>query len=113
MILIHKDLTLERWFKFSLFEQLANVGCDIERTIQWKKNGNLDYSQKAFERALELLSLTILDPKNKKGARRELYRVREALLDYFIGDNEYNTTDEQWHNYFYDFNYAAAIQRGR
>jgi len=113
MILIHKDLTLERWFRFSLFEQLANVGCDVERTIQWKKNGNLDYSQKAFERVLELLSITILDPKHSKGARRELCRVRETLIDHFAYDNEYNSTDEQWQQYFYDFNYAAAIQKGR
>ncbi len=92
--MIHKDLTPEHWFKFSLFEQLANVDCDIERTIQWKKNGNLDYSKKSFERALELLDLTIADPKNRGGSLRELLRTREALIDYFLYDNEYGTNDE-------------------
>ena len=33
---IHKDLTPERWFKILPFEQLANVGMDVERTIQWR-----------------------------------------------------------------------------
>jgi hypothetical protein len=113
-MIIHKDLASGRWFTFSLIEQLANVGCDIERTIQWKNNGNLDYSKKAFERALELLDLTIADPKNKKKpSLRELVRTREALVDHFVYDNEYQTTDEIWQNYFFAFNYAAAIARGR
>ena len=111
--MIHKNLTPEHWFTFSLFEQLANVGTDIERTIQWKAKNNLDYCQKAFERALELLDLTIADPKNKGARLKELVRVREALVDHFVYDNEYATTDESWQKYFFDFNYAAALQRGR
>ncbi len=111
---LHKDLTPERWFKFSRMEQLANVGCDVIRAIQWKKRGNLEYSNDAFMRALELLTLTILDPKNKRrGCLRELCRMRETLVDHFMGDNEYNSTDEQWFNDFNDYSYAAAVQRGR
>ncbi len=113
-IMIHTGLTPERWFKFSTFEQLANVGCDVERTIQWKKKGDLDLSQKAFDRALELLDLTIADPKTKGGALRELVRMREFLKDYFLCDNEYKVLDDTFlYNYFFDFSYAAAIQRGR
>ncbi len=111
--MIHKDLTPERWFKFSLFEQLANVGTDIARVIQWRNRGDVDHSKRAFDRALELLDLTIADPKNRGAKLKELLRTREALIDYFLYDNEYRTTDEQWQNYFYDFNYAAAIMRGR
>jgi len=111
--MIHKDLTPEHWFSFSLFEQLANVGCDISRTIRYKNENRLDDSKAAFERALELLSLTILDPKLSRGGLKELVRTREALIDHFMFSNEYQTTDEQWHNYFFSFNYAAAIQRGR
>lgn len=112
-ILIHKDLTLERWFRFSLFEQLANVGCDVSRIIRAKKQGDLKLSSLAFERALELLDLTITDPKNHGARRKELLRVREALIDYFMYDNEYHSTDALWESYFWDFSYAAAIQRGR
>ena len=111
---MHKDLAGGRWFSFSLLEQLANVGSDVQRTVVWKQKGDLEYSQKAFERALELLDLTIADPKHKgRGALRELLRVREALIDHFMYDNDYNTTDEIWQKYFYEFNYAAALQRGR
>lgn len=111
--MIHKDLTYERWFKFSLFEQLANIGMDIERTIQWKKDGDNRYSEQAFERALELLDFTISDPKNRGPRLKEILRTREALVDHFVYDNEYNTTNEQWQEYFYQFNYAAAMERGR
>ncbi len=110
--MIHAGLTRERWFKFTLFEQLANVGMDIERAIQWRNKNNPDYSRKAFERALELIDLTIADPKNRKRLK-EICRARYLLVDYLVYDNEYNSTDEQWQNYFYQFNYAAALARGR
>jgi hypothetical protein len=38
---------------------------------------------------------------------KEWLRTREALVDHFVYDNGYQTTDEQWQNYFYSFNYAA------
>jgi hypothetical protein len=110
---IHTDLTPAHWFTFSLFMQLANVGCDIERAIQWKLQGHDEYYKKAFERAMELLDLTILDPKNRGPRLKELTRTREALKDHFIFDNEYGTTDEEWQQYFFAFNYAAALERKR
>ena len=110
---IHTTLTPERWYAFSLFEQLGNIGSDIERTISWKNRGEATYSQEAFERALELLYFTIEDPKNRGPRRCELVRLREVLLDYFHGDNEYKSTDKAWQQYFYNFAYAAALQRGR
>ena len=111
-MIIHKDLASGRWFELSLFEQLANVGCDVERTIKWRDRGDTEFSEKAFERALELLDLTIADPKNRKRLR-ELTRVREALVDYFVFDNEYSSTDKAWQEYFFYFNYAAAIKNGK
>lgn len=103
----HKQLAGGRWFEFGLMEQMANVGSEIFRTMAWRKKSR-DDSQKAFDRALELLDLTIEDPKNR-GRLKELLRVRETLVDYFVFDNEYKSTDEQWQNYFYAFNYAARI----
>jgi len=111
-MIMHKELTAEKWFQLSLLEQLANVGMDISRTIKWKNRGEMDHSQSAFFRALELLDFTIADPKNRKRLR-ELVRARYVLVDHFFHDNEYNSTDEQWENYFYDFSYAAALEKGR
>ena len=106
MIFIHKDLAAGRWKTYSLMEQLGNVGSEIERTISWRKKNNTKMSQEAFERGLELLDLTIQDPKNITRLR-ELCRCREVLVDYFMYDNIYGSTDDLWHNYFFAFAYAA------
>jgi len=112
MLVHHKGLDPQRWYRFSLMEQLGNIGSDVERTISWRKKGDMEQSRFAFERSLELIDLTVSDPKNK-GRLKEVLRVREALVDYFVYDNVYGTSDEFWQKYFYDYAYAAAIQRGR
>ena len=113
-MIIHKELADGRWFKLSLMEQLANVGSDVIRAINWKKKGNLEASQAAFFRALELMTFTIMDKKNHRRCRlRELTRAREVMIDYFVYDNQYGSTDALWEQYFLGFNYIAALQRGR
>ena len=109
---LHTELAQGRWFELSLIEQLANIGMDVERAIKWKQKENIEQNRKAFERVLDLLSLSIIDPKNKKRLK-ELTRTREVLIDYFVYDNEYGSADKAWHNYFYPFNYAVALQKGR
>lgn len=104
----HKQLAEGRWKELSFFEQMANVGSEVERTIKWKNKNNMKYSRLAFERALELLDLTIADEKNKRRLK-EIVRTREFLADYFIFENEYHSTDKSWQNYFYAFNYAARV----
>jgi hypothetical protein len=102
----HKELTLERWEKLSLCEQMANVGSEVARAMSWRGR-NEKFSRLAVERALELLDLT-LEASVKRGAKlRELARVREALVDYFYFSNDYGSSDKTWHNYFGAFNYAA------
>jgi len=111
-MIIHKDLLGDPWNRLSIAEQMANVGCDVERAIRWRNKGNLEHSRNAFERALELLMFTIADSKNKKRLK-ELCRLKEVLVDYFFGDNEYSFTDEFFQKYFLNFNYMAALERGR
>ena len=104
----HTDLAGGRWLELSFFEQMANVGSEVERAIKWKNKNNSEYSRMAFERCLELLDLTIEDEKNKKRLK-ELLRLREVLADYFAFDNIYGSTDQKWQNYFYGFNFAARL----
>ena len=106
----HKDLASGRWQTLSFPEQMANIGSEIERTISWKQKGNREYQRLAFDRALELLDLTIED-KNNRSRLREIVRVREALADFFAFDNDYNSTSRQWQNYFLSFAYAARIHK--
>lgn len=95
-----------KWQKLSFFEQMAHIGSEIQRTINWRKK-NPQYSQEAFQRALELIDLTIEDKKNQRRSRlKELLRTRELLVDYFCYDNFYQTSDIIWQNYFLAFNQA-------
>ncbi len=93
-------------------DQLGNVVTDIERAISWKNRHQPEDCEKALLRGLELLDFTIADPKNQK-KRKELFRMKEALLDYFFGDNQYGYIDAAWQQYFYCYAYASAIQRER
>jgi hypothetical protein len=112
MMPVHRELAAGRWFELSLVEQLANVGSEVERAMSWRAKGNDAVWRRAFERALELLDLTIADERHR-GRLKELTRVREILADHFWFDNEYRSTDESWHRYFHSFTYAAALRRGR
>lgn len=103
--IFHTDLE-ERWKDFSLIEQMANIGAEVGRTINWRKKGNKTMSTNALYRGLELLDFTINDRKNKYSLK-EVLRVREALVDYFLGDNTYKSSDALWGKYFYFFNMAA------
>lgn len=109
---VHQDLAAGRWFGLPLVEQLAHVGSEVERTIRWRDKGNTEFARRAFERALELLDLTIADVKHRSRLR-ELTRLREVLADYFWFDNRYGSTDESWHSYFHAFTHAAARSRNR
>jgi len=107
MSYIHKTLADGRWNKLTFYEQMANVGSEVERTIKWREK-NEGYSERAFERALELLDLTIDDRKNLDRLK-ELTRLREALADHFVFDNSYESSDKSWHKYFFAFNFAVRL----
>lgn len=104
----HKNLAGEKWNSLSFFAQMENIGSEVERTIKWKNKDNKEYSRMAFERALELLDFTVVDPKNRKRLK-ELLRTREALAYYFVFDNKYGSNDNIWQNYFYAFNWVARV----
>lgn len=105
----HKDLTKEKWFGLDFFSQMANIGAEVGRAINWRgKDKNL--SESAFYRGLELLDLTIEDKKNINKLK-ELCRLREIIADYFYFDNTYKSTDQKMNDYFYVFNYAARVNK--
>jgi len=106
----HKDLTEEKWHSLSFFEQMANIGAEIGRAINWREK-DMTLSTASLYRGIELLDATIQDKKNKKAKLIELCRLREILADYFCFNNIYGSSDEKWNSYFYAFNYAASINR--
>ena len=110
MTVQHRELAAGKWYQFSLVEQLANTGSEVERALNWRQRGNVEYSTRAIERALELLDLTIADARHR-GRLRELTRVREVLVDYFYADNRFGSSPARWRTYFNAF--AVAARAGR
>ena len=78
----HKDLAMGRWSQLSFVEQMANIGSEVERALNWRAKNNPDYAWLAFERSLELIDLTL---GSLKGLARlkEVARIREVFVDYF------------------------------
>ncbi|RJQ28003.1 hypothetical protein C4577_00320 [Candidatus Parcubacteria bacterium] len=101
----HKNIAY-RFKDYSIFEQMANIGAEVGRSINWQKKDNEEMSKNAFYRALELIDFSVDDPKNKNRLK-EILRMREVLVDYFCGENIYKSTEENLNKYFFYFNLAA------
>jgi hypothetical protein len=109
----HQLLAAGKWATLSFSDQMANIGSEVIRAINWKKKGNLDYSKLAFYRALELIDLTRPCLLTDGYRLKEVSRVREVLVDYFVADNQYCSSDLLWERYFLAFNYLAALRKTR
>ena len=108
MNLEHKKLAAGQWKQLSFAEQMANIGSEVSRALNWKNKGNAEYCQKATNRILELLSLT-LDNLTISSHYKELTRLREAIVDYFYGTNQFSSSEILWRKYFDYFVYASKM----
>ncbi|MEW5895515.1 MAG: hypothetical protein AB1650_07150 [Candidatus Omnitrophota bacterium] len=106
----HKELAGGRWARMSLAEQMANIGSEVSRALNWQQKGKKDLSQKALHRAFELIDLTVADTK-KYSRLKELLRVREALADFFCGSNTFASSAILWQKYFDHFVCLARKNR--
>jgi hypothetical protein len=95
----HKSLSKGRWQKKSFLEQMANIGSEIYRAINWKEKNNKEYSEKAFVRSLELFDMS-KSSKLTHTQLKELLRAREIWVDFFKYENIFNSTGEGINNYF-------------
>ncbi len=105
--MIHTELNSGRWFKLSLCEQLGNVGSEVNRALKFEHRDPLLF-ENAFFRALDLLDLTLADPRWRKRLK-EIGRAREMLCAAVRGNDEYNTALEDLNRYFYRFALAARL----
>jgi len=104
----HQNLTMEKWPKMSLALQMGNVGAEVNRAIHWQKLKNKENKESALWRALELIDLTI--EVRQSG---ELFRLREIICDYFLGENKYGLSSDQLKSYFLQFALYANNQNNK
>lgn len=107
----HRDLADGRWWSLSLAEQMGNIGSEIGRAASWSTR-HPQRSEAALHRALELIDLTLDDPRVRGSLPRlrEIARVREVVVDFFAGPNQYGSTAASLQRYFDAF---AAVARRR
>lgn len=97
-IIYHKNLDIDQWHKKSISYQMANIGSEISRTINWQNKGRSRHADISFERALELIDLTVAGIKDY-ARLKEILRMRELLVAWKTGD-EYFLDNSDWLKYF-------------
>ena len=81
----HKDLTFDKWIKQSKQAQIMNIGAEISRAQNWQNLKQREKVKECIERALDLLDLTVQDPRwgSKLG---DLLRIREAFSSFYVNE---------------------------
>lgn len=109
MAVEHKELAAGRWFGFTLAEQLGNVGSEVHRAFS-AYGKNEENFRRAFHRTLELIDLTLRDPRHR-GRLKEIARLRELFCDAAAGGTAYRTNLEDLDRYLMCFASAARLKR--
>lgn len=87
------------WFRMPIGVQISNVGSEVHRALAWKKRGNRQREIAFCKKAIEFLTIMKEDPKNKYRSG-EINCCIEELEDFFIGNNEYHTTEQTLLRYY-------------
>ncbi len=105
----HAALADDRWRRLTFAEQMGNVGSEVSRALRWRGRDQALF-EGAMERALELLDLTIEDPRWRRRLK-EVVRARELLCDALFGGSEYGSSLADLDRYFFQFALLARAQR--
>lgn len=81
----HSSLTEEKWGKFPFYRQLLMIGNELNRAKNWIAKKDFNEVKLCYERAYELLYLTIAVAQDMR-KRRELLRFKEMFGGLYIKD---------------------------
>ncbi|MEK7560339.1 MAG: hypothetical protein AAB539_00065 [Patescibacteria group bacterium] len=109
MTLQHQQLGAGKWFQLTLSEQMGNIGGEAHRAASAQNANNQDFDL-AVRRALELIDLTLNDPRHR-GRIKEIARLRDLFCAAATGDTIYNTSLKDIDVYLTQFALAARLQR--
>lgn len=108
----HAELAGGRWRAFTLAEQLAHVGSEVDRAIAARGAQRADRFEKALARALELFDLTVADDRWAGHRRREILRSREEFCRLFFDDDPPPGAARTLRDYFLRFAVLARRRSG-
>ncbi len=96
-----------RWHGLTLAQQLGNIGSELARARHWEEKGDREQREAALCRALELIDLTLDDPRRSRGYK-EIARLREVVCDWYAGTETYDVSPEELQDYCTSFIVYAA-----
>jgi hypothetical protein len=106
----HPELANGPWHTMTIAEQLGNVGSEYERARSWKERGDQVRFNHAFARLLELLDLTIADPRWNNHRLKELTRLRKVICDELLNETPEFNNPTDLREYFLYFGILARNQ---
>lgn len=83
----HKNLTKEKWQNFSFKQQILMTATECLRAKEWISKNDPQTAKDNFERALELLDLTISVNIGSRNLKKLLILREEMGIAYLYSDN--------------------------
>ena len=99
-------MNINRWSKFTLFEQMSHIGSEIERARICEDNNDAPMRNRAIERAFDLIDVSLQDSRWRKRSK-EFCRLREILADHYWGEHQFSVSADSLRKYFLQFAFAA------
>ena len=79
----HAGLSPERWARFSLDQQVLMIANEMNRAAKLLGDADRDRLSNAYERALQLVDLTV-QVNARRSLRRELLRWRDLVAELYV-----------------------------
>ncbi|MCK4353530.1 hypothetical protein KAW65_09015 [candidate division WOR-3 bacterium] len=81
----HRTLTKDKWVLFPFSKQLLMIANELNRANKWIEEKDFNEQKLCYERAFELLYLTIQSLQDTKDTRklREILRFKEILASLY------------------------------
>ena len=106
--MIEHTFNTKKWAEMSLFDQMGNIGLEVKRALNAKRQGTTKQSQAAFYRGLDLIDETArLWAIKKQAGLKELLYARELFAE-SITTSKIDPTLE---TYFMQYAIAARLKR--
>ncbi len=101
----------DRWAKFTIFEQMGNIGSEVGRSLKAKLS-NQERFEPALYRALDLFDATVEDLLSGKSYRlKEVLRAKDQYLEVALDPKATQADMDNIENYFMQFALAARANR--
>lgn len=81
-LIYHKTLSVEKWSAYSNMQQIIMISNELNRAKNWIINNRNTEANLAYERAFELIDLSVLD-KKWENATVEFLRLKETISELY------------------------------